>query len=517
MYRLHPQTAKLGELIASGVDRRGPHDPVELRLPDAEASCRSTGSSPTISPAAASSMSAAIRSRWRASSPARPRASPSSIRSRCPAPRISAQAGTDEWSAAVLTFENGIVAQVSCAVFVQLDNVLRIHGADGPHRGAGLLVRRRHPRSGPRQDRCHPARWQARDDQRERDAPTSIPSRSTRRARRSAPGGRSFRSPGMSWADSLGNARVLDQWRAGAGLEYDIEKPARRTHTLSGRTLEGRQTRSRSARFRACRRSSRSWRWALKISAPSRRARSCSTPSSKPAAMLFDTAFVYGAGYTEKLFGDWHTSRGVREESVHHRQGRAHAALLSRCHREAADAVARSAEDRLCRRLFHAPRQPRYSGRRVRRCDGRRGEEGPHPRHFRRLELDARAHRRGESPMRSGPASRALARSPTTSRWPRCRTSSGPAASRPPTTTGRTGSKRRQIAELRLVEPGPRLLHRPRRPRQARQRGAGPRLVLGEEFRAPRPGDRAGRRSSARARSTWRSPTCWRSRFRSCR
>ena len=42
----------------------------------------------------------------------------------------------------------------------------------------------------------------------------------------------------MSWADSLGNARVLDQWRAAAGLEYEIEKPARRTHTLSGRKLK---------------------------------------------------------------------------------------------------------------------------------------------------------------------------------------------------------------------------------------------------------------------------------------
>ncbi len=31
---------------------------------------------------------------------------------------------------------------------------------------------------------------------------------------------------------------------------------------------------------------------------------------------LFDTAFVYGAGYTEKLFGDWHKSRGTREQSV---------------------------------------------------------------------------------------------------------------------------------------------------------------------------------------------------------
>src|SRR5690606_28248532 len=39
--------------------------------------------------------------------------------------------GTDDWAAAILTFENGIVAQVSCAVMANLDNVLRIHGSDG--------------------------------------------------------------------------------------------------------------------------------------------------------------------------------------------------------------------------------------------------------------------------------------------------------------------------------------------------------------------------------------------------
>src|SRR5690606_4675017 len=47
--------------------------------------------------------------------------------------------GTDDWAAAILTFENGIVAQVACAVMANLDNVLRIHGADGrmevPHFG----------------------------------------------------------------------------------------------------------------------------------------------------------------------------------------------------------------------------------------------------------------------------------------------------------------------------------------------------------------------------------------------
>ena len=48
--------------------------------------------------------------------------------------------------------------------------------------------------------------------------------------------------------------------------------------------------------------------------------------------------------------------------------------------------------------------------------------------------------------------------------------------------------------ELRLVEPGPRLLHRPRRPRQARQRGAGARLVL-----------RARISAAATGRSSWRN------------
>src|SRR5690606_32781260 len=39
--------------------------------------------------------------------------------------------GTADFAAAVLTFSNGIVAQVSCAVMANLDNVLRIHGSEG--------------------------------------------------------------------------------------------------------------------------------------------------------------------------------------------------------------------------------------------------------------------------------------------------------------------------------------------------------------------------------------------------
>ena len=47
-------------------------------------------------------------------------------------------------------------------------------------------------------------------------------------------------APGMSWADSIGNLKVLDKWRLDAGLEYGIEKADRRINTISGRKL-GRQ------------------------------------------------------------------------------------------------------------------------------------------------------------------------------------------------------------------------------------------------------------------------------------
>src|SRR6185437_9912576 len=41
------------------------------------------------------------------------------------------EAGTDEWAAAILTFANGILAEVSCSVSLAQDNVLRILGTTG--------------------------------------------------------------------------------------------------------------------------------------------------------------------------------------------------------------------------------------------------------------------------------------------------------------------------------------------------------------------------------------------------
>jgi predicted dehydrogenase/aryl-alcohol dehydrogenase-like predicted oxidoreductase len=222
--------------------------------------------------------------------------------------------GTDDWAAAVLTFENGIVAQVSCAVMANLDNVLRIHGSEGRievpdfwfaggdrTRGVGRIeiIKKGETETLSVGEERHVYSFEA-------DAASLA----------IIEGRQEFPAPGMNWADSLGNARVLDQWRKDAGIEYSVEKPANRLRTLDNRPLGP----NRGV-------------------IPKRSIPGLSKPGSAVAlgfedfrtfasgailldafwergGNIFDTAFVYGAGQTEKLFGEWQKNRGVREEAV---------------------------------------------------------------------------------------------------------------------------------------------------------------------------------------------------------
>jgi len=313
MYRLHPQTAKLGELIASGAigEVRMIQSSFGFQMPRfmpehrlfandlAGGGILDVGGYP-VSVARFIAGAAA----------GKPFLDPIKVSGTA----HLGKAGTDEWSAAVLTFENGIVAQVSCAVFVQLDNMLRIHGAKGRievpdfwfaggTRDQGLGRIDIIPSGGKREtisvnEKRHLYSFEA-------DAAGEA----------IRAGRQEFSPPGMTWADSLGNARTLDKWRYGAGLEYEIEKPSRRKLTLAGRKLKaGKAIPKRSLDGLA-----------KKLSLVALGFEDFRTFSSgailldaffEAGGNLFDTAFVYGQGYTEKLFGDWHKSRGVRKQSV---------------------------------------------------------------------------------------------------------------------------------------------------------------------------------------------------------
>ena len=224
------------------------------------------------------------------------------------------QSGVDEWASALLKFPNEIIAEVSCSVSAAQDNVLRIIGskgrievkdfwfAGGHHGGTGRIEIIRKDGSTETVEVTEPGWLYAFEADAAAEAIRA--------------GRQEFASPGMSWADSLGNLRVLDKWRAAVGLEYDIEKASRRKTTIEGRPLGPLGGTIPRRRIEGLPRE------ASVVALGFEDFRSFSSGSIlldaffEAGGNLFDTGWVYGAGYTEKLLGEWLSNRGVREQSV---------------------------------------------------------------------------------------------------------------------------------------------------------------------------------------------------------
>ncbi|WP_105382949.1 aldo/keto reductase [Neorhizobium alkalisoli] len=223
------------------------------------------------------------------------------------------QSGIDEWASAVLKFENGIVAEVSCSIMAQQDNTLRIIGSKGR-----IEVKDFWFASG-RQGgigRIEIIKGDEREtiELEEKGYLYSFEVDAVGEAIREGRG--EFASPGMSAADSLGNLRVLDQWRASVGLEYAAETAVGRpTNITGGKVRLGSGIPKRPIPGVAKEASALSLGFEF---FPNFAAASLTMDAFYEAGgNVFDTAYVYGAGKTEKIFGDWHTSREVpRDEFV---------------------------------------------------------------------------------------------------------------------------------------------------------------------------------------------------------
>eukprot|EP01132_Coremiostelium_polycephalum_P006282 gene6282-7827_t len=223
------------------------------------------------------------------------------------------QTGVDEWASALLKFPNGIVAEVSCSIMAEQDNTLRIIGArgrievgdfwyaSGQQGGTGKIEIFR-PGGVHETVEVKENRWLYAF---EVDAAGSA----IREKRQE------FAAPGMSWTDSLGNLRVLDQWRAAIGLEYSIEKAAKRTRTISGaKPVPGKSVPKRAIPGLTKPASSVALGFEF---FPNFAAGSLTLDAYYEAGgNLFDTAYIYAGGKTEEIFGDWHTSRSVPREDI---------------------------------------------------------------------------------------------------------------------------------------------------------------------------------------------------------
>jgi predicted dehydrogenase/aryl-alcohol dehydrogenase-like predicted oxidoreductase len=222
------------------------------------------------------------------------------------------QSGVDEWASAVLKFSNGIVAEVSCSIMAGQDNVLRIIGSEGRIEVKDFWFAAGHKGGTGRIDIFRGDKVETIELPEDRwlySFEVDAAGEAIRQGRRE------FDAPGMAWADSLGNLRVMDQWRASVGLEYSVEKAtARIANIAGGKVVAGNAVPKRQIPGIAKPASVVALGFEF---FPNFASASLTLDAFYEAGgNLFDTAYVYGGGKTEAIFGDWHTSRNVPREEI---------------------------------------------------------------------------------------------------------------------------------------------------------------------------------------------------------
>ncbi|NSX87025.1 Gfo/Idh/MocA family oxidoreductase [Agrobacterium tumefaciens] len=222
------------------------------------------------------------------------------------------QSGVDEWASAVLKFANGIVAEVSCSIMAAQDNVLRIIGSEGRIEVKDFWFAAGHKGGTGRIDIIRGDKVETIELPEDRWLYSFEVDAAGEAIRQ---GKKEFDAPGMAWADSLGNLRVMDQWRASVGLEYSVEKATSRIGNIAGgKVVAGNSVPKRQIPGLAKPASVVALGFEF---FPNFASASLTLDAFYEAGgNLFDTAYVYGAGRTEAIFGDWHTSRNVPREEI---------------------------------------------------------------------------------------------------------------------------------------------------------------------------------------------------------
>ena len=241
------------------------------------------------------------------------------------------ETGVDRWASGLLEFPSGLIARVSTAVSLPLDNTVRIFGSKGsihltaPWFGnrewSRLRFRQRLIQAVARRLGSRPdGTWEfelIRQGKRETVGGTAKPIYVLEvDAVAAALKAGKVECPHMTWKDSLGQAKTLDEWRYRAGVAFDFERAERQTAPVHGRPLSVRRNAIANGRIGG-------------LAKPvSKLVMGCDNqPTPKHAAVMFDsyfeyagntfdTAHIYGGGRMEALLGAWMKNRGVREEVV---------------------------------------------------------------------------------------------------------------------------------------------------------------------------------------------------------
>jgi predicted dehydrogenase/aryl-alcohol dehydrogenase-like predicted oxidoreductase len=220
------------------------------------------------------------------------------------------ETGADEWTVATLFFDGGVTAQVSTGVRLADQNQVRIFGSEGY-----LVVE--DPWFGGDGKPTHVTLHRVGEEPRDISAEPALIYTAEAEAVQAAIQSGAKQAPEMTWADTLGNLTVQDQWRAAIGQQYASERDDAIIPTATGRPLTRREDAPMTYG---------------KVPGVdkqvSRLVMGVDNQQTLPHAAVifddfverggttFDTAYIYGGGRGEKLLGQWMTSRGNRDDLV---------------------------------------------------------------------------------------------------------------------------------------------------------------------------------------------------------
>jgi predicted dehydrogenase/aryl-alcohol dehydrogenase-like predicted oxidoreductase len=227
------------------------------------------------------------------------------------------ETGIDEWAVGTLKFPGNVVATIATGVGVNQENCVRVFGAEGSIVLSNPWVA---PRDGGTQGKIVVNKKGSKEPT-EYFIETPVTSFAIEADVASAAilaGKKQAAAPAMTWCDTLGNIKALDQWRAAIGHVYPFEK-------LSGHP----QVTVSGAPLKVVDKPPMRYGEIPHVGKPvSRLIMGCDNAPNLPYAAVmyddyfekggntFDTAYIYGGGTHERYLGAWMKIRGVREQCV---------------------------------------------------------------------------------------------------------------------------------------------------------------------------------------------------------
>ena len=238
--------------------------------------------------------------------------------------KLNSVTGTDDHAVGTLLFENDVVAQVSSSVALNQRWMVQVYGSEGsllvtspwiPSRAGGTSDIVIHRDGEPK--RIIEVKTDGWLYGLEADT-VAMTLRQAQGANRQAP------SPAMSWDDTLGNMRTLDQWRAAIGLTYAQEKAdapemkltvAKRSPLTPSPSPKGRGEMIYGKINGVDKPMSRV---ILGVDNQESIAYGSAVFDDffEHGGNVFDTAFIYMGGRSEVLLGQWQRNRDIREQIV---------------------------------------------------------------------------------------------------------------------------------------------------------------------------------------------------------